>query len=317
MKVINQKIDFWLIKFPIIFPVIYFLILYAFPNSETYLIFFTILLLAEPHFAATWPIFINTKNKQYIKKNKLPLIYGNLFILFFCIFGFFYFRNSFLLIFYLFNIYHVTKQSAGILKLYESKNVGLVFKINAIYIFNSIFFLVGFFKFYTNIIPASMANLINYCIYLSIIFTIIIFYFKYRNLKKIFLMISGIIIFLPICFVTNPVHAILMGVTIHYSQYLIITSKVKFGREGININNLGKLIKTLVKNNFLKFILIYSLLMTFFSLSPMLFADEVFLKNLLLIPITFQMLHFYIDSYIWRFKDKHNRDEVLKYILND
>jgi len=57
--------------------------------------------------------------------------------------------------------------------------------------------------------------------------------------------------------------------------------------------------------------------MYFFSLSPKLFADEVFLKNLLLIPITFQMLHFYIDSYIWRFRDKHNRDEVLKYILND
>jgi len=95
------------------------------------------------------------------------------------------------------------------------------------------FFYSWFFKFYTNFIHTSIADLINYCIYLSIIFTIITFYFKYRNLEKIFLMISGIIIFLPICFVTNPVHAILMGVTIHYSQYLIITSKVKFGRDGV------------------------------------------------------------------------------------
>jgi len=57
--------------------------------------------------------------------------------------------------------------------------------------------------------------------------------------------------------------------------------------------------------------------MTFFSISTKIFINESFLKNLLIIPITFQMLHFYIDSYIWRFRDAHNRKEVLRYILND
>jgi len=136
----KSKGRFLVCKISYNFPGYLFLILYAFPDSELYLIFFTILILAEPHFAATWPIFINAKNKQYIKENKLTLIYGNLLILIFLLFlVFFISETSFLLIFYFFNIYHVTKQSIGILKLYENNNEGLVFKINAIYIFNSVF----------------------------------------------------------------------------------------------------------------------------------------------------------------------------------
>ena len=48
----NIKLDtqFFLVKFPIIFPIIYGLILYLFPEYETELIFLTILLLAETHF---------------------------------------------------------------------------------------------------------------------------------------------------------------------------------------------------------------------------------------------------------------------------
>ena len=42
--------------------------------------------------------------------------------------------------------------------------------------------------------------------------------------------------------------------------------------------------------------------------------ESIFLKSLIVIPITGQMLHFYIDSFIWRFSEKHNREVVLKYI---
>ena len=48
--------EFNLVKFPIIFPLVYGLILYSF-QYETYLLFLTILLLAETHFGATWPFF--------------------------------------------------------------------------------------------------------------------------------------------------------------------------------------------------------------------------------------------------------------------
>ena len=67
MTVISKNIDFFFIKFPFIFPIVYFLILNIFPEYEKSLIILTIFLLAEPHFSATWPLFLHAKNKEHIK----------------------------------------------------------------------------------------------------------------------------------------------------------------------------------------------------------------------------------------------------------
>ena len=65
---INKELLF--IKFPIIFPITYGSILYLFPNFEIQLIFITILLLAETHFAATWPFLLHKVNFHYIQTKK-------------------------------------------------------------------------------------------------------------------------------------------------------------------------------------------------------------------------------------------------------
>ena len=52
---LNLNKELLLIKFPIFFPLIYGIILFTFPQFELQLIFLTILILAEPHFGATWP----------------------------------------------------------------------------------------------------------------------------------------------------------------------------------------------------------------------------------------------------------------------
>ena len=44
-------------------------------------------------------------------------------------------------------------------------------------------------------------------------------------------------------------------------------------------------------------------------------VDDPFIKNLIFIPITGQMLHFYLDSFIWKFSEEHNRQNTLKFIL--
>ena len=66
---INKELLF--IKFPIIFPITYGSILYLFPNFEIQLIFITILLLAETHFAATWPFLLHKVNFHYIQTKKI------------------------------------------------------------------------------------------------------------------------------------------------------------------------------------------------------------------------------------------------------
>ena len=52
--------------------------------------------------------------------------------------------------------------------------------------------------------------------------------------------------------------------------------------------------------------------MTFFS--SMGKVNQSFLKELIFIPILGQMLHFYLDSQIWKFSENHNRENTLKYL---
>lgn len=73
MQIISQRLDFFLIKFPIIFPLIYYLLISLFPDYEIYIIFLTILLLAEPHFGATLPHFFSTFENHYITKNRFKI----------------------------------------------------------------------------------------------------------------------------------------------------------------------------------------------------------------------------------------------------
>jgi hypothetical protein len=76
------------IKFPVIFPIIYGLILFLFPQYEKELIFLTLLLLAEPHFGATWPFFLAKSNIDHIKSDHVKLIFFPLSIIIFSFTGF-------------------------------------------------------------------------------------------------------------------------------------------------------------------------------------------------------------------------------------
>ena len=106
------------IKFPIIFPIIYGIILFSFPQYETELVLITLLLLAETHFGATWPFFLAKSNIEHIKKDSVKLIAYPVTIVLFSLLGFFFFKSFFLMIFFMANIYHVTRQSYGVCKLY-------------------------------------------------------------------------------------------------------------------------------------------------------------------------------------------------------
>ena len=289
-------------------PLIYGTILYLFPHFETHLIFITILILAETHFGATWPFFLNRLNFDYIKENKINLIFLPILITIFCVLGFFYFKEFFLLIFFASNVHHVTRQSFGVMNLYtKDLNKKKVWS-NIIYVFNIIFFLIAFFRFYIPIIQSEYLLLINLIIIFSIFIALFMQLKRFGYSENFLTLITGILIFYPVCFVSNPVHAIIMGVTMHYSQYLYLTSKVIKNR-----NNNSK--DDLKRNNFLSFLIIiflYSIVMSILSIFGK--NESELLKSLIFIPITGQMLHFYLDSQLWKFSNKHNRENILKYL---
>ena len=59
-------------------------------------------------------------------------------------------------------------------------------------------------------------------------------------------------------------------------------------------------------------IVLYSSMMSALSLFGK--YENMFLKNLIIIPILGQMIHFYLDSQLWKFSEKHNRDNTLLHL---
>ena len=150
---------------------------------------------------------------------------------------------------------------------------------------------------------------LNFSIILSLIFILFFEYKRFGFSENFLTLITGVLIFYPVCFVSNPVHAIIMGVTMHYSQYLYLTSKVIKKRTLENNNT--------KRSNIFRFwsiVIIYSIIMSVLSIFGK--NDSEFLKTLIFIPITGQMLHFYLDSQLWKFSNPHNREHVLNYIRN-
>ena len=95
----------------------------------------------------------------------------------------------------------------------------------------------------------------------------------------------------------------------HYTQYLYLTNKVYFARNtDLNIDS----IFTFLKSKYFLTIIIYALIMSILSIFGK--FDQSILKHLLIIPIIGQMLHFYLDSQLWKFSEKHNRENILKHI---
>lgn len=297
------------VKFPIVFPIIYIIILYSFPQYETGLIFLTILLLAEPHFAATWPFLINKTNSEYIKEKKINFIYIPLLIALISLVSFFFIKNIFLLIFFAANIFHVTRQSFGICKLYCKDISEIKFQENFIYLINLLFFCIAFLRFYSQTITQEHLFALNLIALFSLALLFIFYLYKFKFSDNFLTFCTGCLIFYPACFVSNPVHVIIMGVTMHYTQYIYLTNKVYFARNtDLHIDS----IFTFLKSKYFLTIIIYALTMSILSIFGK--FDQSILKHLLIIPIIGQMLHFYLDSQLWKFSEKHNRENILKHI---
>jgi len=311
--IINSKIDFLLIKFPIIFPLIYAYVLYAFPKFENLLVLLTLILLAETHFGATWPFFLSKVNHEKILKEKAIYIAIPLLIIVYSLFGFFYFNSFYLLLFFAVNVFHVARQSYGICNIYSNNKQETKFQEFLIYFFNLAFFAVAIFRWYIPIISEDNILLLNLVAITSITFVSIFYILKFGFSNNFLTFLTGIILFYPMCFAAKPIHGILMGAGMHYAQYIVLTYKVTSERKMEN--------KFLKKGGFTSYsnapffliIISYGLIMGLMSLTKGL--EDQMLKNLIIIPLIGQLLHFYLDAVLWRFRDSHNRKVTLRHLF--
>ena len=136
---------------------------------------------------------------------------------------------------------------------------------------------------------------------------------KLKSLENSLTTFTGLFIFIPAFFVSEPIHAILAGVTMHYSQYLVMMLKITLGKSKERNDETKNWYQIINVKNYVLLIFLYgviAVLLTTLSSS----GTEAF-SSLIFIPLLGQVLHFYLDGLIWKFKNEKIRDFHLKFLF--
>ena len=321
--IISKKLDFILIQFPIWIPILFLSVTNLFPELYK-VVLILYLIFGEIHFGSTFIFFLDKKYRELFQDEKYIFLFWPILIILFCIFFSFVFSvSAVLFLILLFNFYHVNRQSIGILKLYgNTKNQTLNnHSIFLLYTISLSLCLIGVLKFIFKSEPyfyySSKINLI--IIFLIIISILYIFINLIMSNNKDFSLLTnfstGVLIFSPVLFCNNIIDVFAIGVGMHYMQYIAITWAV-FHRKAVKKYESGD--KQFIKIGSLKkiifYLLFYSILMVYFSNLNIEYKNEQI--GIYLIPILFQLMHFYIDMFIWKFSSKHTRENLNPYIFN-
>jgi len=311
--IINNKFfEFNFILFPIWILPIYFL-LNSIIGDPKFVFLIFLLLFGEAHFASTFLFFFEKRNQNYVKENLKTLVYIPLILaLIYVIIGIIDFKTA-VLLGAIASGFHVTRQSVGIQRLYGDNRKYFYEFIT--YISSFTFLFVGFYRFYLSDLLQRLNlsitlnnhlfngnNLLYFYILLVVCFACISLSEKSDYKKKI-INLTGVLIYSPYLFVDNIYAAGIIGVGAHWCQYLAINYKVYFYNQKFDF---GK--KCLVL-----FIVTYSLLMSLIGYE---LSFINYINYLILIPLTGQFIHYYIDAFIWKFSDPHIRKSVGKYLFS-
>lgn len=316
--VFSQKIDFLLLLCPIWISISYFLLIHNYQDNRTLIFFIYLFLLGEIHFASTWLFFTNKDNRHWALNKKISIFFiPAILIFFYILIGL---NNLKVAIFLgsLFSSYHVIRQSIGIFKLFGGAKFHLSsLYISMIWIFSIGWLLIGFARFflpwiftelgwaYDSIFFAKQISILTSICLVASILTSIFITLKSNDLKMTLATLTGIYIYSAYSFVDYPQDAVVMGVGIHWCQYIALTGKLYlFSKNQIN---------TLFDSSKLPFLLIYSLV--FASIQTNNGSSYTVGTNLLLLPLAFQAYHYYLDAFIWRFSDPYLRSQIAGKLL--
>ena len=135
------------------------------------------------------------------------------------------------------------------------------------------------------------------------------------NIYFIASVLTGILLYSPLLFANTIQDAFAMGVGMHYSQYLALVLPINLRR--LSQGDRDSKIQ-LVSNKKIKFLFLTIILYLLFYSGIMvsLTFSKGYLDYYYLIPICFQLAHFYLDSFIWRLSNDHIKNNVGKYIFS-
>lgn len=286
-----------------------------FPEYRTLVFFVFLFLLGEMHFGSTWLFFFTRENREWIRARRVPLIYGSIALVAAYVMIGLHDIGLALLIGGAASGYHVTRQSIGVYRLYGGRHNDL--NEFAIYICSFGFIGIGFTRFElgrlglpggleafiaTALLPGTLVLIAAMAIYFAMSVK------RTGNARRWFALVTGCVMYLPYSFVTAPQDAIAIGVGMHWCQYLALNYAVYNRRAVAAKTEHGRRRSFSERQVVVFFIAAYALIMAGLGTS---FGSEFRSSNVwLLVPLCGQMIHYYVDAFIWRFSDPHIRNEV-------
>tara|TARA_B110000438_G_scaffold192908_1_gene184506 strand:+ start:1766 stop:2662 length:897 start_codon:yes stop_codon:yes gene_type:complete len=263
---------------------------------EFYVIAVVMVLLAEPHFGASWPYIFSREYKDIFKEHKISLVIVPVLIVIVALLIFFFL--GFTIFSYLFlaaNMYHVNKQSLGMVKMQGLSKAAFSSADLDCHIPSIVF--LAFHLFALNAMTSHLFAVLLLIAVLGYIFWRLPLkgYENTENVKPIYFYSSVIqmsLVWFPLAIFSNPILALAVGVSIHYVQYLLFTGHIFANEKNRNL--------------IIAFVVIYAVCATYIQS----FGVNVIPWIIVLTAIP-QLLHFYLDGFFWKFSNPKIRERLV------
>jgi hypothetical protein len=308
--------DYALVVTPVWIGAVYLAAVSRFPDCRPFVFFLFLMGLGESHFGATWLFFLARENRRWLWERRLRLIWLPLGITaVYILIGMSSLEAAIMIGAFASGV-HVTRQSIGIYRLYGGERGDA--NERAIYAASFGFMGIGFVRFCApqlELSPSLIDVVLPLTQRISLVFLcwvsacLILAAIQLRDSKRWFAVVTGAAIYFPYCFVQFPQDAIAIGVGMHWCQYLAINYAI-YGRRAFSQRadraGAGRVAAVV------GLIGCYAVVMAAIGTST---GTNLEPKSVwLLLPLCGQLLHYYIDAFIWRFSDPHIRKNVAAHL---
>ncbi len=337
--VINPKFDLIFFIGSALLGVAYFFLLLFIPQHALLITAIVWVLFAQTHFGSTWFIYFDKKNRDYFRQHALT--YYGLPVLIFVVVMVLGYYNEVLLAILIstVSLYHVTKQSLGILQLYRVRNkefAPAVRKTENATIFAWTLFFAGagalrlpnFIHMFVPIFPLVKLSVWT-MLALAILGTVIVvwqYLKRERNsVPKTLFLLNAAIMYAPYLYaavilvdIYQMEIATLTSLITHYMQYMGLVwliNRNKYGAE-TEYAKQNKFLHALSSNYgyIIAAILGYALLMAYFRWGASTSSSALVSKTIPNIVLALTAIHFYIDAFIWKFRNPFYKETVTPFV---
>jgi hypothetical protein len=337
--VVSRRFDLMFFLCPVFLGILYFLSLNLAPQHALLITAIVWVVFAQTHFGSTWFIYFDKRNREYYAQH--PLIYYVLPVLVFCACVAIGYVNATLLVILtsIVSIYHVTQQNLGILQLYRVRNKEFSQqerKIERITVYAWTLFFGGygalrlpdFRALFEPILPLAQAGI--WTLLLVAVAGSVMVLKQHVGRKEKASLPKNIFLLTSILMYSPYLYASIILVNIYQMEIATLTSLIAHYMQYIglvwliNVNKYGSDTEFARENTFMRIlsrnygyivgaIAAYALLMAYLRWGVP--TQSAFLARITPnIVLGLIAVHFYIDSFIWKFRNPFVKETVAPFI---